>query len=60
MKEVGFEGTLEEFLQHLKNDPQFYLDKKVEHLKHEISAVHLIFIIRKLWFIIVKKIFELH
>jgi hypothetical protein len=30
MKEVGFEGTLEEFLQHLKDDPQFYLDKKVE------------------------------
>jgi hypothetical protein len=29
MKEVGFEGTLEEFMQSLKDDPQFYLDKKV-------------------------------
>ena len=28
MKEVGFDGTLEQFLQHLKNDPQFYVDKK--------------------------------
>lgn len=29
MKEVGFEGTLEDFLKHLKEDPQFYLQKKV-------------------------------
>ncbi len=44
MKEVGFEGTLEEFLQHLKDDPQFYMDKKVKHVETETPNIHLLMI----------------
>ena len=40
MKEVGFEGTLEEFLQHLKDDPQFYMDKKVKHVETGTPNIH--------------------
>ena len=29
MKEVGFQGTFEEFLQFLRSDQRFYFDKKV-------------------------------
>ncbi|XP_028411003.1 uncharacterized protein LOC114533632 [Dendronephthya gigantea] len=32
MEQVGFEGTLEEFLEHLKNDSQFYMDNKDEFM----------------------------